>query len=144
MKQLHQLITVVLASSLTLLPLGHATATEVEQIQQFAAMLDEQDALDTAGAAKTDRQLTRQWLQEAEVLVANGKKEAAKHRLRRVEFALELVTALVGAALIRQKAEEQEASAYTAPEQLEALQLDVDNLRKRRTELQTELQQLRQ
>ena len=139
-----RLFSFLIAAALAIWPVGTVSANESEQIQQFAAMLDEQDALDTVGAAKVDRQLARQWLQEAEVLVANGKAPAARKRLQRVEFAVELVTALVGAALIRQRAEEQEASAFTAPEQLEALQLEVENLRKQRTDLQKELQTLRQ
>lgn len=143
-QQLHRLVSVTLVALFVAMPVISVSANETEQIQQLGTMLDEQDTLDAADAAKKDRQLARQWLQEAEVLLANGKNEAAKRRLRRVEFAVELVTALVAAALIRQKAEEQEASAYTAPEQMEQLQTDVDNLRKKKTELQTELSQLRQ
>lgn len=142
--KLHRLISLILATCLLVVPLATASANEAEQIEQYRAMLDELDALDKSGAASTDRRLARQWLQEADVLVANGKEKGARQRLRRVEFAVELVTALVNAALIRQKAEEQEAYAYTAPEQAEALQLQVEELRKRKTELQKELQQLRQ
>lgn len=121
-----------------------ARATETQQIEQLRTMLDEQDALDSKDAAKKDRQLARQWLQEAEILVANGKRDAAARRLRRAEFAVELVTALVAGAVVRQKAEEQEAAAHTAPEQVEALQDEVDALRRRLSELQAELKQLEQ
>ena len=143
MKRLRYILTVLLAVSFLIGPVSTASASQAEQIAQLRAMLDEQDGLDEKNAAQTDRDLARKWLQEAEVLVANGKKDAAKRRLRRVEFAVELVTSLVAAAVIRQKAEEQEAYAYTAPEQLEALQDDVDALKKKKAELQAELQQLR-
>lgn len=144
MKKLTRLIVIAFALSLVLIPMTTASANESEQIEQFRAMLDEQDALDTSGAASKDRQLAREWLQEAEVLVANGKEKAARQRLRRVEFAVELVSNLVAAALIRQKAEEQEASAFGAPDTAEQLQLEVEQLRKQKTALQTELSKLRQ
>jgi hypothetical protein len=121
-----------------------AWANQTEQIEQLRAMLDEQDELDTEDAAKKDREMARKWLEEAEILVANGKEAAAKKRLRRVEFAVELVTALVAAAVIRQQAEEQEAAAYSSPDTLESLKQEVENLRKKKADLQRELQQLQQ
>lgn len=142
MKTFQQLATLLFVACLVLLP-ATVFANETAQVEQFRAMLDEQDALDTGNAAQKDRAEARQWLQEAEVLVANGKTKVAKQRLRRVEFAVELVTALVAAAQIRQAADAQEAAAYTAPEQLSKLQQDVEALRKQKTALQTELNQLR-
>ena len=142
MKLIRRFISVLLCASLVLGSVAPVWANEAEQIEQLRAMLDEQDALDKDGAAATDRKLAREWLQEAEVLVANGKKDPARKRIRRVEFAVELVTALVAAALTRKAAEEQEASAFTAPEQLEQLRLEVEKLRKQKAELATELRQL--
>lgn len=134
------LLAIVLVAS----PLQSAWANPSEQIEQLRAMLDEQDELDQKDAAVKDRQMARKWLEEAQVLLANGKDDAAKRRIKRVEFAVELVTALVAAALVRQKAEEQEAAAYGAPETVEQLRADVEKLRQQKTELQRELSQLRQ
>lgn len=132
------LIAVIVASSMP------AWANQTEQIEQLRAMLDEQDDLDEADAARKDREMARKWLEEAELLVANGKESAAKKRLRRVEFAVELVTALVAASVIRQQAEEQEAAAYSSPETKEALAEEVEALRKQKADLKRELQQLQQ
>lgn len=143
MRPVQRLATLLFVLGLVWAPATTAFANDSAQIEQLRAMLDEQDTLDTTGAVKVDRDQARQWLQEAEVLVANGKSKLATQRLRRVEFAVELVTALVAAAQIRQAADAQEAAAYTAPEQLAKLQADVEALRKQKAELQTELNQLR-
>lgn len=144
MNMIRRFVCIAFAAALLVAPLSSVSANPTAQIEQLRAMLDQQDELDTAGAATTDRQLARKWLQEAEILVANGKEDAAKRRLRRAEFAVELVTAMVASAVIRQKAEEQEAYAHTAPEQTEEMRADVERLRERKAELQRELQTLRQ
>lgn len=113
-----------------------------EQIQQYQTMLDQQTQLDTTNAAATDRELAQKWLKEAEVLRANGDDEAASRRLRRVEFTLDLIRAMVAAAEIRVAAETQEAAAYNAPQTVKALQDEVDALKKKRADLQKELQTL--
>lgn len=140
-----RILSIVLASAMffgSTLPAWAANPNE--QIEQLRTMLDAQDALDEADAALKDRQVARKWLEEAELLAANGKEDAAKRRIRRAEFAVELVTALVAAALVRQKAEAQEAAAHGAPETVAALQQEVETLRAKRDQLQTELQKLRQ
>ena len=142
MKQIRRIAFIVF--SLALLSAPPAWANQTEQIEQLRAMLDQQDELDTEDAAKQDRELARKWLQEAEILVANGKRDQAKRRLRRAEFAVELVTALVAAAVIQQKAEEQEAAAYSAPETKAQLEEEVEKLRAQKAELQAELQKLSQ
>ncbi len=119
---------------------GVASAEEQErQVQQFEAMLAKQAELDTQGAAAKDRAMAEKWLKEAKVLLANGDEEAAAKRLRRVEFAVDLIRALVAASEIRKAAEEQEAAAYKAPERLSELQDELDALKKRRAELQRKL-----
>lgn len=143
MTQIRRFALIVLTFAF-LLPAGPAWANQTEQIEQLRSMLDQQDELDAEGAAKKDRDLARKWLQEAELLVANGKRDQAKRRLRRAEFAVELVTALVAAAVIQQKAKEQEAAAYSAPETKAELEAEVEKLRKRKAELQAELQKLSQ
>ncbi len=144
MRLLRHLLSSALVAIVLIASSAPAWANQTEQIEQLRAMLDEQDELDTEDAAKKDREMARKWLEEAEILVANGKEAAAKKRLRRVEFAVELVTALVAAAVIRQQAEEQEAAAYSSPDTLESLKQEVENLRTKKADLQRELQQLQQ
>lgn len=138
------MLSIVLAVAVLVAGAGPLAANPNAQIEQLRAMLDEQDKLDTANHAAKDREMARKWLEEAELLAANGKEEAAKRRIKRAEFAVELVTALVAAAIVRQKAEEQEAAAFNTPETVAALQVEVDALRKKKADLQLELQQLRQ
>ena len=113
-----------------------------DQIAQYRAMLDQQAQADSKGVAATDRDLAAKWLKEAEVLVANGDSGAASRRLRRVEFALDLIRAMVAASEIRTAAETQEAAAFKNPELLEQLQTEVDALRKKKAELVAERQKL--
>lgn len=119
---------------------GQTFAEEEERkVQQFEAMLAKQAELDSQGAAAKDRAMAEKWLKEAKVLLANGDDEAAAKRLRRVEFAIDLIRALVAASEIRTAAEEQEAAAYKAPERLSELQDELDALKKRKLELQRQL-----
>lgn len=119
---------------------GTGFAQEQErQVEQFEAMLAKQAELDSQGAAAKDRAMAEKWLKEAKVLLASGDEEDAAKRLRRVEFALDLIRALVAASEIRKAAEEQEAAAYNAPERLSKLQDELDELKKRKSELQRQL-----
>lgn len=113
-----------------------------EQIAQFKTMLDQQAQLDTSNATAEDRDLIAKWIKEAEVLLASGDSDMAARRLRRVELGLDLIRAMVAAAEIRTAAEAQEAAAYNAPKVVEELQDEVDALKKKRAELQAELQRL--
>lgn len=129
------------ALALTLAVPAYADESQ-EQISQYRAMLTEQDALDTKNVAEQDRQLAAKWLQEAEVLLASGDDDAADKRLRRVEFAIDLIRAMVASAEIRNAAEAQEAAAFKGPELLEELQAEVDALKKKRADLEQELRKL--
>ena len=129
------------ALALTLAVPAYADESQ-EQISQYRAMLTEQDALDTKNVADQDRQLAAKWLQEAEVLLASGDDDAADKRLRRVEFAIDLIRAMVASAEIRNAAEAQEAAAFKGPELLEELQVEVDALKKKRADLEQELRKL--
>lgn len=140
------MIRKLMSTAVLMVALGGATPAfaddSADQIAQFQTMLEQQAQLDTTNAAAADRELTQKWLKEAEVLRANGDDEAASRRLRRVEFALDLIRAMVAAADIRTAAEAQEAAAYNAPQTVEALQDEVDVLKKKRADLQKELQTL--
>ncbi len=144
MSNKRRIVSIVLAGALLFGAAAPAWANPTEQIEQLRAMLDQQDQIDEKDAALKDRQMARKWLEEAELLAANGKDSEAKRRIKRAEFAVELVTALVAAAVVRQKAEEQEAAAYGVPETVAKLQSDVEALRAQKAELQRELTQLKQ
>ena len=110
-----------------------------KKIEQFRVMLITQGEADTANVAAKDRAMTEKWLKEAEVLLANGKVDAATRRLRRVEFALDLIRAMVTSSNYRILAEEQEAASYAAPDQIAALEQSIKELQKRKVELERRL-----
>jgi len=134
---------VVACFVLVVAPMPSSAANpQTEQVAQFKQMLGQLDTKDTTNAAELDRKMAHKWLDEAEVLVANGDEKAAKRRLTRVEFALDLIRAEVNAAQIRKLAEKQEAAAHNAPDTKAKLQAEVEKLRKKKAELQSELSQL--
>lgn len=136
--------TIVMIATLFTLICAPAFANDAErQSDQFEAMLAKQAELDSTNAAAQDRAAAEKWLKEARVLLANGDDSAADKRLRRVEFSIDLIRALVAAAEIRKAAEEQEASAYKGPEQLAELQAELETLKKRKVELERKLRSLK-
>lgn len=134
-----------LAFAVTVATTLSAFAAEPSQatIEQYKAELQEYRQAEQADAASKDIEMVGKWLEEAEVLMANGDEGAAKRRLKRVEFGLDLVRALVAAEQVRAAAEEQEAAAYTAPETTEKLKKEIDQLQQDKERLQQELQKLR-
>ncbi|QDG54585.1 hypothetical protein FIV42_28720 [Persicimonas caeni] len=115
-----------------------------EQAAQFEKMLDKQAGAPGADAAAKDIERTRQWLENANVLLAKGNEEAAAKYLRRVKFSLDLITALVQAGNIQKAADDQEEAFYKAKEkQIPELEADVQKLKDKKKELQQELSKLR-
>lgn len=115
-----------------------------EQAAQFEKMLDKQAGAPGADAATKDIERTRQWLENAKVLLAKGDEKAAARLLERVELSLELIRALTTAGQIQQAADEQEEAFYKAKEkQIPELEADVQKLKDQKKELQQELSKLR-
>lgn len=114
-----------------------------QQITQFRTMLEKHAEEDKTGATTADREMAMTWLKEAELLQANGDREAAKRRLRRVEASLDLIRALSATMGLRAAAEEQEAAAHKAPETLAALKAEIEELQRKKQTLQRELETLR-
>lgn len=114
-----------------------------QQITQFRTMLEKHAEEDKTGSTTADREMAITWLKEAELLQANGDREAAKRRLRRVEASLDLIRALSATMGLRAAAEEQEAAAHKAPETLAALKAEIEELQRKKQTLQRELETLR-
>jgi hypothetical protein len=114
-----------------------------QQITQFRTMLEKHAEEDKTGSTTADREMAMTWLKEAELLQANGDREAAKRRLRRVEASLDLIRALSATMGLRAAAEEQEAAAHKAPETLAALKAEIEELQRKKQTLQRELETLR-
>ncbi|MBA2665289.1 MAG: hypothetical protein H0U74_23575 [Bradymonadaceae bacterium] len=115
-----------------------------QQIEQFKTMLEEQKQADTKGVSEKDRALTEKWLQESEVLLANGNGEATGRRLRRVEYALDLIRAMVAASNIDALAQQQEENFHSSGEQINAFEVEITELQRKKETLNQELQRVRQ
>jgi hypothetical protein len=123
---------------------ANANARYQQQIEQFKQMLDEQAQADSRNLSAQDRAQALTWLQEAEVLLANGRQEAASRRLRRVEYAVDLVRAMVAAGTIDTLAERQEAYYHTAQQQIAQFEAEIQDISRKKDNMERELQRLRQ
>ena len=140
---MQRFVFVFLFCALSMVPVAAFSQSPGAQVAQLMEVLDQQDSLDVTGAASKDRQLARKWLGEAQVALESGGSGAFEKKFRKAQFGVELVTALVAAATIRLKADEQEAAALTAPQMVEKLRADIEALNQRKTKLNQELKQLR-
>ena len=114
-----------------------------QQIEQFKEMLQEQAEADENNLTEKDRAQTEAWIQEAEVLLANGRHEAVSRRLRRVEYSLDLIRALNGAVNIDTLAERQEAYFHTSKERIAQFEAEMRELQQKKANLERELERLR-
>ncbi len=123
---------------------ANPTARYRQQIEQFKTMLQEQGAADASGVSQKDRALTDKWIQEAEVLLANGNSDATGRRLRRVEYALDMIRAIVASANIDTLAEQQEVSFHSLNEQIKTLESEITQMQQKKAGLEKDLQRTRQ
>lgn len=139
-------ISLGIAFAVALMWVGPIAAAEPDQamVEQYRTELQEYQQAVGADAASKDIEMVSKWIEEAEVLIAGGNEGAAKRRLKRVEFGLDMVRAIVAAEQVRLAAEEQETAAYSAPETAAKLEADIEKLQNEKSELQAELQRLKQ
>ena len=137
MKRIVSLFSILLVTA-AFAPSLLAQQSNGERIAQLEASLAEQEQL--SDAAAKDKQLARDFINDAKE--AQGSKKLFSRKIKRAEFAVELVRALVAAAVIRQKAEEQEAAAFSAPETTAEMAKEVERLRKRKAVLEQKLRQI--
>lgn len=115
-----------------------------QQAVQFSKMLEQQAEADQTDAASEDRQRTRKWLESVEVLLAKGNDKAAARLLKRVEFSLQLMQAMITASNIQAAADDQEEAYYKAKEQkIPEIKQEIETLQDQKKELEKELEKLR-
>ncbi len=142
------LVAFLVGASLALGSISSAFAGPTErykqQAEQFQKMLDQAASNNGAEAAQKDIDQARKWLEDANVLLAKGDDEAASNLLRRVKFCVELVNHMVSAGNIQHAADEQEAAYYGAKDdRIPELEAEVEELKERKKELQSQLDKLR-
>ncbi|RAL23692.1 hypothetical protein DL240_05910 [Lujinxingia litoralis] len=115
-----------------------------QQIGEFRSQLEELEASDRKQAATRDIEMIEGWLQESEVLLANGQQETVTMRMRRVEYGLDMVRAMIQAGNIDASAEGQEERYHQARAEIEELQSEIGALEGRKAELEAELARVRQ
>lgn len=111
-------------------------------IDEFRALLEEQESADTRKLAAEDLQDVHDWLDNAEKLLATGDYTRVNQLLKRVEYGLDLVTAVVGAAQMLVQAETQESGFGKAQEQIKNMRVEITKLQAEKQELQRQLQGL--
>lgn len=129
---------VILVVFFALLPsLGMADARKryKQQIDQFRVMLEQTAKLDSQKLTEDDRTDVLKWLEESEVLLAKGDMDAVNMRLKRVEYAMELVQQLTVVSQIQGKALEQEKGHASASEEIEKMKKEIEKLQKQKQKL---------
>ena len=143
----HKMLWVaVMAAVMLVAQLGFANNAERsrQQIGEFRAQLEELETTDRKAVASRDIEMVEGWLQESEVLLANGQQEAVSMRIRRVEYGLDMIRAMVQAGNIDASAESQEERYHQAQAEIEELQSEISALERRKAELQSELDRVSQ
>jgi len=137
----------VLAAGLILAPVGAAFADMgakyKQQIETFKAQVITLSEADEAKLATDELTLLTRWLEESEKLLAVGDVDGAGYMLKRVEFGVDLATALVAASKIEARTQEQNASSEQMSKQIKELEAEVTKLQEKKAELQSQLDQLR-
>lgn len=138
---------VVLAAGLVLAPVGTAFADMgakyKQQIETFKTQVISLSEADEAKLATDELTLLTRWLEESEKLLALGDVDGAGYMLKRVEFGVDLATALVAASKIEARTQEQNASSEQMTKQIKELEAEVAKLQEKKAELQSQLDQLR-
>ena len=114
-----------------------------KQVSQFSQILDQQAERDKDGVAQKDRERTRQWLDNVEVLLANRDDKEAKRVLKQVELSIEMMREMIEAQRIKRLADRQEEAYFRAKEeQIPKLKKEIEKLEDERKTLRNELEQL--
>lgn len=111
-------------------------------IDELRALLEEQEKADSKKLAQEDLQDVHDWLDNAEKLLASGDYTRVNRLLKRSEYGLDLVTAVVGAAQVLVRAETQESGFGKAQEQIKTMRVEITKLQTEKQELQRQLQGL--
>ncbi|MGM0558799.1 MAG: hypothetical protein ACQEVA_20600 [Myxococcota bacterium] len=114
-----------------------------QQVDQFSQILQQQAERDKEDVATKDRERVQTWLENVEVLLANGNEGKAKRLLKQVEFAITMMDEMITAKEIERLADRQEEAYFKAEEeQIPKLKKEIEKLEDERKELEDELEQL--
>ena len=130
---------VALAPSITM---ADARQRYKQQIDQFRVMLEQTAKLDTQKLAADDCADAIKWLEEAEVLLAKGDMDAVSLRVKRIEYAMELIQQMTVLSQIRGKALEQEKGFASSTEQLAKMKKQIETLKQQKAKIQGEINAL--
>lgn len=108
-------VSVVFGAGLVLVPLAAGAENSSvlrSRINQFTEILDKHTGNSLPTSARKTRDRARQWLEDAQVLLAEENSQRAKQLVRRVEFSVELIEAQLKANRLEKEAATQEESHY--------------------------------
>lgn len=113
------------------------------QIDEYANQLSALEKRDEWGVTDAQRSDARQWLEDAEKMVAQNDDDVAKRLLARVDDALEMIRKLVTVKELENKADEQEKEyERLKTEGKDKLKSEIEELKEKKRELQQRLNDL--
>lgn len=116
-----------------------------KQMSSYQKQLDELAEQDEWNIAGDVRERARQWLEDAEVLLARGDSQTAGLVIQQVGGAIDLIRSLITRKKLEATAQEQEENYYKRKkETIPTLEDEIEQLRERKEELKRELDKLQQ
>lgn len=133
------LITGALATSAS----ANSRQEYAKQVEVFRAKLLEQSEADAGKLAADDIALVSTWLKEAQALLGSGDVDRAGYKLKRVEYGIDLIQALVGASKIKDAATQQTLAYEKSLAQIEKLKAETAKLQEQKAQLERDLRAAR-
>jgi hypothetical protein len=122
---------------------GQDRARFKKQMTSYDKQLDQLAEKDEWGISKEVRKRARQWLDDAEVLLARGDAETANLVLQQVGDSVDLIQALITRKKLDVSAEEQEKTYYERKkETIPQIEEEIEQLRSRKQELEQKIETL--
>lgn len=141
-KRLATLCVVFALSAAPSVGFANSKQKYTQQIQEFRDILTQSAKLDTESLAADDRSDAIRWLEEAELLLTRGDVDTAGVRLKRVEYAIDLISQMTLVSQIKGKVKEQESAVSTSAQQLQSMRAEVKKLQAQKVRLQRDLNTL--
>lgn len=114
-----------------------------KQINEYSKQLDTLAEQDEWGVSEQDRKRTRQWIAEAEDLLAKGNVEVGGWLVKQVGDSVDLVQALVHTKRLEAMADEQqETFENLKSKKIPGLKSEIEELREEKSELKQKLRDL--
>ena len=122
---------------------GQSAKKYKQQVAEYSKQLDTLAEKDEWGVSKEDRARARQWLEDARERLAKGDSDTAGWLVKQVGEAIDLIHAVIRVKELEAMADEQEETYHRLKEErAPKLKSEIEELRKQKQKLESELQSL--